>query len=417
MVPRRPLPSLAAGIALAGALIAPPAALAAPRALGILPPQAPPAAHPVPPGKDGVRWPTQERYAQAMRNPDHNLRDPALRERVQLKQDATGPVHWSGTFGTVFKGTTPSGRSFAIRVFHPGQKAEGVKEIQFRYERLATYFEGVAKQRKLPVELMPVAFVRDGLEIDGQRLPLLKTPWIEGREVDDWVTRRIAQGRPDAVEGLADNFRTLVRDLQTIGIAHGDLHHRNIKIEADGTMRLLDYDSMFIPEFKGRFNSEVGHPNFQHPGYHFDAAGNFRASERPFDGRMDHFSSHVMYVSLLAIAKDPSLWEQFHNENNLIFEGHRDYRTPGASPVFAALARSPSPRVRALAGKLAEYAKRPASSCPSLEETLAELQLGGAGKAPPATAPQTPWWKPGAPTTPPTGAPQPAAKAPVLWWK
>jgi hypothetical protein len=178
-------------------------------------------------------------------------------------------------------------------------------------------------------------------------------------------------------------------------------------------MRLLDYDSMFIPEFKGRFNSEVGQPNFQHPEYHFDAAGNFRPSARPFDGRMDHFSAHVMYLSLLAVAKDPSLWDKFHNENNLIFEGYRDYRSPETSPVFAELSRSRSPRVRAIAAKLAEYAKRPASSCPPLEETLASLGLGAAQNA---AAPQADWWKPAreAPTPVPA-APKPGPGA--LWWK
>jgi hypothetical protein len=81
--------------------------------------------------------------------------------------------------------------------------------------------------------------------------------------------------------------------------------------------------------------------------------------------------------------------------------------------VFAELSRSRSPRVRAIAAKLAEYAKRPASSCPSLEETLASLGLGAAQNA---AAPQADWWKPAreAPTPVPA-APKPGPGA--LWWK
>lgn len=347
-----------------------------------------------------IKWPTQERYIQAMRNPNHYLRDPGLKDRVELKQGNDGPLHWSGTFGTVFKGTTTSGRSYAIRVFHPGQKVEGVAEIQFRYERLQTFFGKLGNEGKLPTEIIPVAFVREGLKIDGERVPLMKTPWIEGREVDDWVVRRLDQNNPRAVETLADNFRSLVKDLRKVGIAHGDLHHRNIKIEADGAMRLLDYDSMFIPEFRGRFNSEVGHPNFQHPQYHFDAQGNFKASERPFNENMDNFSSIVIYTSLLAVSKDPGLWTKFHNENNIIFEGQRDYLNPAGSPVFAALRSSPSPRVQALAAKLATYAKMAAKDVPTLEEALVGIAPPPAvANAPAPSKPQAPpaalanWWK------------------------
>jgi hypothetical protein len=329
-----------------------------------------------------------------------------------------GPLSWSGSFGTVFKAKTPSGRTIAVRVFHPGAKPDTVDELQYRYEHLQAFFTKTGASNKLPSEILPVAFVRQGLKIDGYDVPLMKTPWVEGRELHEWVGRRLEQNRPEALEAMAGNWQTLLRDLKKIGVAHGDLHHRNVKVEPDGAMRLIDYDSMFIPEFRGRFNSEVGHFNFQHPDFHFDSQGNMRASARPFDEKMDNFSSIVVYLSLLAVSKQPSLWGKYHNENNLIFDGHRDFLSPDSSPVFADLMNSPSPRVRALAAKLAAYAKGPASAVPSLDEAV------GTPSAPSAPVLHD-WWNAGAPAgaKPAPPAQNAAAAAPAqnaatpAWWK
>src|SRR5207247_703335 len=147
--------------------------------------------------------------------------------------------------------------------------------------------------------------------------------------------------------------------------AHGDLHHGNIFLDADGNMTLIDHDSMFVPPLAGLPNSEIGHPNFQHPAYHFPS------SPRPFDANMDNFSSIVIYLSLLAVADEPRLWKVFHDakeENNLIFKGLRDFKHPEKSRLLKRLIeKSRNRRVRGLAKKLVEYAKGPAAAVPSLE--------------------------------------------------
>lgn len=334
-------------------------------ALSAPPPvRAPSVAPPVP------ALPSQGRYVQMMQNPQHYLRDGALAGRVELVRGKDGaPLHWSGSFGTVFKGRTPT-QNVAIRVFHPGGKPEGIREIEHRYTNLESYFAKLSKTNKMPTELLPVSYVKEGLHTGGQDLPLVKSPWIEGDELGDFVGKQIQGGSTASLEKLAKNWRGVLADLRGAGIAHGDLQHRNVKVEGDLGIRLIDYDAMFIPPLKGGVNSEIGHPNFEHPTYHFDANGNLRPKARPYDEKMDHFSSLVVYTSLVALSKHPGLWARFHNDDNLIFEGRRDFLHPETSPVFAELLGSPHVEVRQLATKLIAAAKGDPTKLGNLEDVL-----------------------------------------------
>lgn len=314
--------------------------------------------------------PSQARYLEVMQNANHHLRDGGLRDRVQLVKGHDGsPLHWSGSYGTVFKGRTPT-QTVAIRVFHATAKPETIRDIQHRYERIQAFFDKLSADKKMPAELLPVAFVAAGLHVDGHDVPILKSPWVEGDELHEFIGKQIASHKEASLGRLAQNWRGVMRDLRRVGVAHGDLQHRNVKVGPDLGMHLIDYDAMFVPSLKGQFNSEIGHTNFQHPEYHFDANGNPRARIRPFNDRMDHFSSFVVYASLVALAKHPELWKKYHDGNNLIFDGRRDFWHPDTSPVFKDLLASPHVEARTLARKLMEYAKGYVGSVPPLEEAI-----------------------------------------------
>jgi hypothetical protein len=151
---------------------------------------------------------------------------------------------------------------------------------------------------------------------------------------------------------------------------------------------------------------ENGHEDFEHPSY------KFRGNKRPFDANMDHFSSHIIYLSLLAVAEHPELWEKFHVERKLLFQGEADLRNPDASALFATLKDAPNPRIALLARYVAAYASAPASVVPSLEATLRKVDsaLLQARKAAAAAEPDTAEESVGG--SAPTGAPAPEHRAP-----
>ena len=159
-------------------------------------------------------------------------------------------------------------------------------------------------------------------------------------------------------------------------------------VQADGSIRLVDYDGMFLSGFRGQRSPELGHKNYQHP----------QRSAEHYDENVDNFPSLVIYLSLLAIAADPDLWE-FNDEDNLILT-RNDYADPGSSEVFRLLKRSPDPAVARLAESLEEYCGLPLEEVPDLETVLQDVPPSTAAPppAPPSTGDTRPPARPRAPT-------------------
>jgi hypothetical protein len=192
-------------------------------------------------------------------------------------------------------------------------------------------------------------------------------PWLRGQPIDQFVSERTSD--PAALRSVALAFRAMMRRLGTAQIAHGDLHNGNLFVDEAGRLQLMDYDSMFVPGLEGRAGGENGHPDFEHPKYGFEAG-----AKRPYDAKMDHFSSHVIYLSLLAAAEPPEVWQRFHEDESLLFQGPRDLRNPDASELFKTLKESKHPEVALLAHKLADYAYLDPQHVPSLETSLQQIE-------------------------------------------
>ena len=175
---------------------------------------------------------------------------------------------------------------------------------------------------------------------------------------------------PDALRRVAAQWRGgTTASLRGLRIAHNDLQHGNIMVQGDGNIRLVDYDGMFLPQFGGERSPELGHKNFQHP---------LRTAE-DYDAYVDNFPTLVIYLSLLAIASDPSLWS-FYNDDNLIFT-RNDYADPGSSEILDRLKSSPDLTVAKLTERLEECCALPVEEVPDLETILHDI--------PPSTAPST----------------------------
>jgi len=94
------------------------------------------------------------------------------------------------------------------------------------------------------------------------------------------------------------------------------------------TLRLIDFDSMFVPTLEGIVKEgkpwEAGHEHFQP----------VLPDVRKFNGEMDRFSALVIYLSLIALVEDGQLWEICKaNEENKLLLGSHDFRQLGISPA------------------------------------------------------------------------------------
>jgi serine/threonine protein kinase len=301
-----------------------------------------------------VAWPSNTDYEEAMHNPTACLTDPELKSAFQLGRAKVitrviGGVSYttwsSGNVATVFK-IEVDRIPYIIRCFYNSS----IGDLEGRYDEITEYLKYVRERSKSPY-LVYFEFVENGITIikDGKpnNYPIIKMEFVDGVTIGKWIEEKVKVGDRRAIREMADKFLECTRFLKKYGIAHGDLSHANIMIDKNGNIRLIDYDGMFVPAFKNQRAPELGHSSYQHP----------RRDPSFYNEKLDNFSILVIYLSLLAIADDPSLWEKYNNENNLIFT-EEDFKDPNNSVLLQSLKRSKNPRISRLAALLEESCKK-----------------------------------------------------------
>ena len=182
---------------------------------------------------------------------------------------------------------------------------------------------------------------------DGNSLscPMLVTPWIDGVTLLTYLSNNNLK----QISSIAKNFLSMILKMEQSKIAHGDLQSKNIMIQKDLTLKLIDYDGMFIPELRNQSSQESGTIHFQHP---------LRLDNtiKIYDETMDRFSSIVIYLSLLVLSIKPILYKKFHDDENIIFR-QKDFEFPDKSLLFKEISRISNSDVRKLNSELIKYCK------------------------------------------------------------
>ena len=291
-------------------------------------------------------WPGITDYSEAIQNPGLCFKGTDLEAGVLATNQRGMPLVFSGAFACVYQ-VSVGGRKYAVRCF-----TREVKDQQHRYNQLSEYLINV-----LPPSFVHFEYVEHGISRKGSWYPIVKMDWVEGESLSSFVGSRLRE--PDTLRRIAAQWRGgPAASLRGLRIAHNDLQHGNVMVQGDGNVRLVDYDGIFLPQFRGQRSPELGHKNYQHP---------LRKAEN-YDAYVDNFPSLVIYVSLLAIAADPGLWS-FHNEDNLVLT-QNDYTDPASSDLFNRLKGSPDHTVTELTGILEEYCALPVEKVPDLETIL-----------------------------------------------
>ncbi len=291
-------------------------------------------------------WPGITDFSEAVQNPQLCFMGTELEAGMVLANQRGMPLVFSGAFACVYS-VEVGGSKFAVRCF-----TREVKDQQTRYNHLSEYLINV-----LPPSFVHFEFLEHGISLKGTWYPVVRMEWVEGESLSSFVGSHLND--PDTLRRVSAQWRGgPAASLRGLGIAHNDLQHGNVMVQADGRIRLVDYDGMFLPRFRGERSPELGHKNFQHP---------LRTAE-DYDAYVDNFPSLVVYLSLLAIASDPGLWA-FFNDDNLIFT-RNDYADPGKSPLFDLLKKSPDQTVAKLAERLEECCTLPVEKVLDLETIL-----------------------------------------------
>ena len=307
-----------------------------------------------------MAWPSGRDYEVALQNPRESF-IPGILKTARVDTDRRGlPVKRSGNFACVFRAQVGPRRR-AIRCF-----TLEVAGIQRRYSRLRQF-----TRHHKPPSFVDFDYRTEAIRIGGDNYPVLLMDWVEGQPLDEFIGANLQS--PEKLAEVAGRFQRLVRQLQRqFEVAHNDLQHGNVLALPNGELRLVDYDGVYLPEFQGQSSPETGEPNYQHPA----------RTAADYDVWIDNFPALVIYLSLLAVSADPSLWERFNKQNNLLLSA-ADYRNPAESLCFQELQASPDPVVARLAAELERCCALPVADVPYLDDLLAAIR-------PPVSAPASP---------------------------
>ena len=257
------------------------------------------------------------------------------------------PIVSSGNFAAVYR-VTCNGHDYAVRCF-----TRAVNDQRERYAQLDAFLK-----TSLPQSFVEFQYLDQGILLEGDWYPLVKMDWVDGTPLDRFVENNLS--RPFNLQRIAARWRGAISEIGGLGIAHNDLQHGNVMVKSDRSLRLVDYDAMFLPQYDGQTSPENGHQNFQHP---------LRTS-RNYGEDMDRFPALVIYVSLLAVAADPRVFDKFYNDDNIIFK-RSDFADPTSSECFRILKNdSPDEAVRHLTAELEKYCSLPVDQVPELEQLL-----------------------------------------------
>jgi hypothetical protein len=305
-----------------------------------------------------MAWPTPQDYNEAIQNPRSAFTDPDLGNGQPELNPLGLPRAIAGNFACVYKIQT-SGQRWAARCF-----SREVSDQQRRYEVISTYLTKTALPYTVQFTYMPT-----GIKVLGKTYPLLKMEWVQGESLTAFVGRSI--GYPDTLLSLAKVWVRMMADLKAVSIAHGDLQHGNVVVVGDH-LRLIDYDGMFVPGLAGKQSNECGHRNYQLPsrtGYDFG----------PY---LDNFSAWVIYVSLLALAVHPELWNNYRGGDECLIFRKEDFVQPENSALLRDLNSSPNIQLRFLVELFSSLFNLSPQDIPSLDGNLPKIIV----------EPPRPWW-------------------------
>jgi hypothetical protein len=235
--------------------------------------------------------------------------------RFLLKEDGKTYLYKKGRHSVVFK-TEYNSRLYAVRFFLYDDP-----ELFERCHEIQNYLSSKSLPWKIPFEFL-----------DKEYYPVVQMDWIDSLSFSEYLDHIITN--PSLLSKLQLTLISLSHSLEQNGIGHGNLnmsHLRFVKQGQEYILKLIDYDSMFIPSFEGKDSLSAGTASFQHP---------MRLSS-DFSETIDRFSFWVFLTALEAFKTNPSLWTNAigngYDKSEQILFNFRDLAFPQQSRVFQIL--------------------------------------------------------------------------------
>ncbi len=271
-----------------------------------------------------MSWPSPQDYNEALQNPKYCFSDPELASGTTELDQLGLPRPRTGMFACVYK-VHANARDWDVRCF-----LQSKPELVRRYIDIKHEFERCSRKLNCLVQFN---FEEEGIRVAGAGFPVLKMEWCQGEQLNYWLAKNLRN--KSLIEEFLESWRNTMLALKDCGIAHGDLQHGNILLD-NNQIKLVDYDGIYIPAFKGLESAELGHRNYQHPG----------RTEKHFGPYLDNFSAWLIYLSVVIAACDRHIWQDFEGGDECLLFRRQDLEDPSKSELFHVLEHHYNPQIR-----------------------------------------------------------------------
>ena len=289
-----------------------------------------------------MAYPSRADYTQAVRDYPHiSILDSKLSGGAAKRGPNNQLESISGGFSIVFPFKVGA-NTFALRCW-----IRDIEDVEARYQEISNYL----KQKNLPY-FVEFEYIPEGILVNGTKRPITRMEWAEGETLCQFIKNNLNDAR--VLRNTASEFAKMVETLHAHQISHGDLQDGNILLKRNGPnveIKLIDYDSLFVPALQGSRDRIFGIAEYQHP--------KRMARGGTANKKVDYFSELVIYLSLIALAEKSDLWNQFgqRTEKALLFTAD-DFKNPNQSNVFREL-ENLSLNIKRLASKLKRFCEKP----------------------------------------------------------
>jgi serine/threonine protein kinase len=296
-----------------------------------------------------MEFPSRTEIVTAMKNPQTCYKAKELIGGKVLYK-GTNVIQYAGGYTTVFPFIDSSGKKVAIRCW-----CADIGDARKRSSAISNYLN---KEQNL--YFVNFKYVENAILINGVLQPIVVMDWVDGKPLKEYISDNC---NSSVISALVEKFKLMVADFHKRNIAHGDLQHGNILVKSDGSIAVVDYDSMYIDHLKGMNDVIKGLPGYQHPA---------RGKNQFVNSNLDYFSELVIYLSLSIFADNPTLWKNYCDTEDLLFS-KEDFANIKQSSIYKQFQNSSNTIISSLTKRLEEeLAKNDIRQLLPLEDLLVD---------------------------------------------
>ena len=308
-------------------------------------------------------YPSDREYRSALEDFTNNVNVDLIEGGTTLENPWQDIKMISGGCGAVFP-IEVKGEITGLRCWTDATGAKQAKVAKKRIPKIKDYLSSFP----IPIPyFVNYTYFDKGITVkndkypDGNSYPVSCIDWIAHPTLNNFLEDNY-QNSPLILE-LAEAFKAMVEKLHDIQVSHGDLQDENIMVvqKSNGSidLKLIDYDSLYVPDLFGEESTLDGVKSYQHPK---------RSDLRTLDMVTDYFSELVIYLSLRVYAIEPNRWKN-RKESALLF-GEKDFSDPNHASIFKELQTIGDTEIQHLTTTLQDFCHRDIRNLLPLEEVI-----------------------------------------------